>query len=86
MIVRICWGATAGIAAFGLLTFANDLSNAESAPQQAAAAAMAVAWVVMPYVFTRAMEGLFPPKAAAVSKKSKASSSTSAGDVAAGQF
>lgn len=62
MMVRICWGATALISAFSLLTFASDLNNAGSAPQQAAAAAMALAWVVMPYVFTRSIEGLFPEK------------------------
>ena len=51
---------TAAVAAFCLVTFASDLGQAESAPQQAAAAAMTLAWVVIPYVFTRAMEGLFP--------------------------
>ena len=62
MLIRICWGVTAAIAALSFVTFASALGRAESAPQQAAAAAMTLGWVVIPYVFTRALEGLFPPK------------------------
>lgn len=83
MLVRIFWGATAVIAGFNLLTLASDLGRAESAPQQAAAAAMAVAWVVIPYVLTRSVEGLFPPKAKASPLPKQNSPVT---DVAAGQY
>lgn len=36
----------------------NTLAFAESAPQQAAGAAMALAWAVLPYCFARAVEKL----------------------------
>lgn len=84
MLVRICWGATAAIATFSLLTFASDLNQAESAPQQAAAAAMALAWVVMPYVLTRSIEGLFPPKEKA--SLATTAQKTPAADIGAGQY
>jgi hypothetical protein len=85
MLVRICWGATAAVSAFSLLTFASDLSRAESAPQQAAAAAMALAWVVMPYVLTRSIEGLFPAsmKAPSAARSTRASP---ADDLGSGQY
>ncbi|MGC2493272.1 hypothetical protein [Candidatus Binatus sp.] len=38
--------------------FFNSLISATSAPQQAAGAAMAMCWAVLPYVFARAAEGL----------------------------
>jgi hypothetical protein len=85
MLVRICWGVTAAIAGFSLLTFASDLNNAASAPQQAAAAAMTLAWVVMPYVLTRSIEGMFPRK----EKSAPASANThniSGRDIAEGQY
>lgn len=85
MLVRICWGVTAAVAAFSLLTFGSDLGRAESAPQQAAAAAMALAWVVMPYVLTRSIEGLFPPRAKAEPAK-PASEKTPTADIGAGQY
>lgn len=83
MLVRICWGVTAAIAALSFLTFASDLGRAESAPQQAAAAAMTLGWVVIPYVFTRAMEGLFPPKPKA--SPAAVSHEASAADIGSGQ-
>lgn len=36
----------------------NTLAFAESAPQQAAGAALALAWAVLPYCFARAVEKL----------------------------
>jgi hypothetical protein len=83
MLVRICWAGTALVSGFSLLTLASDLSRAESAPQQAAAAAMAVAWVVIPYVFTRSVEGLFPLKENA---SPKATPKSAVADLAAGQY
>jgi hypothetical protein len=38
--------------------FLDTLTAATSAPQQAAGAAMAMCWAVLPYVFARAVEGL----------------------------
>jgi len=84
MLVRICWGATAAVAGFSLLTFGSDLSRAESAPQQAAAAAMTLAWVVMAYVLTRSIEGLFPPKEKAA--PTTTSQKTPAAEIGAGQY
>jgi len=85
MLIKICWAVTAAFAAFNLLSFASDLNNAESAPQQAAAAAMAMAWVVIPYVLTRSIEGLFPPKAAAAPINVSARN-TPPRDIAEGQY
>ena len=56
--VRIVWLAPmigAFIAAADLYV---GLSASASAPQQAAAAGMALAWVVIPYCFARAVMGL----------------------------
>ena len=59
---KFCWAVTlvvSCIAAIGLLvTFAM----AQSAPQQAAGAAMVAATCIVPYVFTRCVEGLERPK------------------------
>lgn len=57
LIRKICWAVTAFAAFFAFIDFAQ-IGRAESAPQQAAIAAMAVATAVIPYVFTRAVEGL----------------------------
>ncbi len=40
------------------LEFFNSLISATSAPQQAAGAAMAMGWAVLPYVFARAADEL----------------------------
>lgn len=45
------------------LDFFTSLGTANSAPQQAAAAAMALCWAVLPYIFARAVEGLSRPPA-----------------------
>lgn len=42
----------------GGFTFFDSMIAAESAPQQAAGAAMAMAWAVLPYCFARAVEKL----------------------------
>lgn len=64
--VKICWAITALAAVAALLLFKLYMGAAQSAPQEGAGAAIAVAVVVIPYVFTRAMEGLAltKPKAA----------------------
>lgn len=56
--IWFCWLVTAIAAAIGLLQLAVAFGSSLSAPQQAAGAAMACGIVVVPYVFTRAMEGL----------------------------
>jgi hypothetical protein len=43
---------------FAGFQFLDALLSPMSAPQQAAAAAMALCWAVPPYVFARAVEGL----------------------------
>jgi len=42
--------------AIGGLQFLQSLAMAESAPQQAAGAAMALGWAILPYVFVRAID------------------------------
>lgn len=53
----ILWFLTAVCAIISTLQFAATVTSAESAPQQAAGAAIAAAGVIIPYVFTRAIEG-----------------------------
>lgn len=50
---------------FAGFQFLDALLSPMSAPQQAAAAAMAMCWAVLPYVFARAVEGLSQPGAKA---------------------
>jgi hypothetical protein len=42
----------------GAFQFMIGIALATSAPQQAAQAAMALAWAVLPYVFVRAIDGI----------------------------
>lgn len=58
MLTKICWVATLLAAVLaGFLGFVM-VRGATGAPQEAAGAAMALAIAVVPYVFTRAIEGL----------------------------
>lgn len=52
-IVSLAWTLTAIGACIGGVTF--FFGHAESAPQQAAKAGMAIAWGVLPYCFARAL-------------------------------
>jgi hypothetical protein len=70
MFVKICWVITALVTCFSALDYAATMVAAESAPQQAAGAAMAAVQVIVPYVFTRCMEGLAASRAADQAKKS----------------
>jgi hypothetical protein len=45
---KICWGITIAFAAFQGLALLVNLAAADSAPQQAAAAAISAAWVIIP--------------------------------------
>jgi hypothetical protein len=61
MFTKLCWALTlvGTLAAGGVL--ALTILTATGAPQQAAGAAVSVAVAVIPYVFTRAVEGLSRP-------------------------
>ncbi|MFC0677495.1 hypothetical protein ACFFGH_06480 [Lysobacter korlensis] len=55
--IAVCWALTvAGCMLGAFLVFSTLYAN--GAPQQAAAAALACAVTVIPYVFTRAIEGM----------------------------
>jgi hypothetical protein len=56
------------------LEFFDSLISATSAPQQAAGAAMAMSWAVLPYVFARAADGLSQRPAAQSSRDAGAAS------------
>lgn len=59
VVVKICWGITALAACIAALVFVSIMGEANGAPQEAAGAAMALAIAIIPYVFTRCLEGLF---------------------------
>jgi sugar phosphate permease len=46
----------------GGIDFLFSTLTADSAPKQAAGAGMALCWVVLPYVFARAVEGIAAPE------------------------
>ena len=56
--IWFCWLVTSIAAILGVLQLVVTFSASASAPQQAAGAAMACAVVIVPYVFSKAMEGL----------------------------
>lgn len=60
--IALCWFVTLFSSAIGVISLLDAL-RADSAPKQAAAAAMAVAFAVLPYVATRAIEGMRGPQA-----------------------
>jgi hypothetical protein len=55
--LRISWIVTGAAACIALLQFIGSMNDANGAPQQAAGAAIALAIAVVPYIFTRAVEG-----------------------------
>lgn len=55
MVKGVFWGISLLGAGLGIIEFVGTLSGASSAPQQAAGAAMAVCWAVIPYVIARAV-------------------------------
>lgn len=61
MFAKICWGWAAFVAVVQAASLILGLEDADSAPQQAAAAAIAAAWVIIPYVFARAVSELANP-------------------------
>ena len=58
IIERVLWALTAIGAMLGILQMVMTSSTAESAPQQAAGFAMAIAYAVIPYVLARAAQEL----------------------------
>ena len=58
MFLAFCRGITILAGCLALLELVMDSSLATSAPQQAAAAASAAAIAIIPYVFTKMVEGL----------------------------
>lgn len=56
--VSILWVLTILGTLYGGFTFAQTLMLADSAPQQAAGAAMAVGWAILPYILARAVSEL----------------------------
>lgn len=59
MFIFLSWLATVLGSILGLFILAATVVFSDSAPQQAAGAALAVACAVIPYVFSRACESLF---------------------------
>lgn len=62
VIARICWIFSAVAAVIGLITLVAGLSVAESAPQEASVASIALGIAAIPYVLARAMHKLLPNK------------------------
>ncbi|MGY3265836.1 hypothetical protein [Lysobacter sp. HA35] len=60
--IVICWVVTLLGALIGGISIIDAL-NADSAPKQGAGAALACAFAIVPYVFTRAIEGMRGPQA-----------------------
>lgn len=56
--MKFVWLITLIGAVLGTISFVSDMSTAQSAPQQAAGAAIALFLVIAPYVFARALEKL----------------------------
>jgi hypothetical protein len=56
--MTFCWVITMIGACLGTLVLVLGFASAKGAPQEAASAALAVALAVIPYVFTRAVEGI----------------------------
>lgn len=61
MVVKVCWAITALAAIFAALELVAVEGSANGAPQEAAGAALACAIVIIPYVFTRCVEGFAAP-------------------------
>ena len=52
----LSWLGVACFAGLGALEFYGSIDSATSAPQQAAGAAMAMCWAIIPYVLARALD------------------------------
>ncbi|MBS0472549.1 MAG: hypothetical protein JSR60_15865 [Proteobacteria bacterium] len=56
--LAISWVATTLACCVAAVLFIDGLRHADSSPKQAAAAGIAIAIVVIPYVFTRGVEAI----------------------------
>ncbi|MBI3505489.1 MAG: hypothetical protein HY059_11665 [Proteobacteria bacterium] len=65
--LKFFWIVTLLLSCIAAYQFITDILAAKSAPQQAAAAGMAIALVIIPYVFTRCVEKLSGQQAQRVS-------------------
>lgn len=63
--VKLCWFVTMAAAIVSAISFIQGTGLANGAPQQAAVAAMSAAAVIIPYIFTRSLEGLIITRQAA---------------------
>jgi hypothetical protein len=57
----ICWGITLIASCIAAFMLFGAIVSSQSAPQQAAGAALALGVVVIPYVFTRCIEAVSRP-------------------------
>jgi hypothetical protein len=64
--LKICWGITLLMSCAAAIGLVATFAAAASAPQEAAGAAMVAATCIVPYVFTRCVEGLERPVVAPV--------------------
>lgn len=58
---RIVWGITAASSVLGIMQLVHTMASAESAPQQAAGAGIAIALAAVPYCFARAVTSARDP-------------------------
>ena len=56
--IKLCWGITLLTTCFAAFAFFTMMVDAKGAPQEASAAAIALCICIVPYVFTRSIEGL----------------------------
>jgi hypothetical protein len=61
IVIVLCWLVTLLSTAFSLFLLVAA-TNATAAPAQGAAAAVACGFAIVPYVFTRGLEALNPPR------------------------
>jgi len=82
---KICWAVTLLATCFAALEFVAGTGTATGAPQQAAGAAMALAICVIPYVFTRCVEGMARPDVSPVEIRTIASPAEPSGGATSGK-
>ena len=58
--MKFIWGVVAVCSVIGFFQGVFMVMGAGSAPQQAAGAAMGIAWAVIPYCFARALQMMKP--------------------------
>lgn len=62
ILIAFCWLVTLLATIAAVFVFVETLSLAKGAPQEAAGAAMAMTIAIIPYIFTRAIEGILMGK------------------------